>query len=337
MHETQPLGEGVGLAGQHRGKALQRRRQLQPHPVAIAQRRLEVGGEGGPLVEGGEPLAAGALPHHLAGTDREQRRLLPQLLRRLLVHVALDARHVVGAAREVDLVHDEHDVLAPAEDEPEEVVLARRVRAQQRGDEEDEVGPRHEPLGQQLLLALHRVGAGGVDDVQVLQQLDRQLVDEQARLGLAHRLDGPVAQQVHRPRRRQLADLEGVGPEDGVQERRLAGVELADDHDEEQLVEATPHRLEGLEVARHHVEVGEQLAAGVEQRPLLVHQLAFLGGQERVHAGTALAWRPAVDAPAAFERRWTPPLPVQRGAPPRAAGTRTAAPRGAGGAAHGER
>ncbi len=87
---------------------------------------------------------------------------------------------MVGSVGHVDLVDDEDDLLAPAANELEELVLAGGIRSNERGHEKDEIGARYEGLGERLLLALHGVGARRVDDVEKLEQRNGQLMHEKS-------------------------------------------------------------------------------------------------------------------------------------------------------------
>ena len=77
--------------------------------------------------------------------------------------------------------------------------------------------------------------------------------------------------------------LEHAQPEERVDERALARVELAHDHEQEQLVELAERALEGVLVFRLHVEPGEhraqvrqRLALFGEQGPLALGEDALL-------------------------------------------------------------
>jgi hypothetical protein len=111
--------------------------------------------------------------------------------------VAFSARrsHLERARQgeDVDLVDDQHDLLAPRPDLLEELPLALGERAVGGGDEEDQVGARHEVAGQLLVAPHHRVGAGRVDDVQLAQQLRRVRPLEQVRLARCSTPPAPSA------------------------------------------------------------------------------------------------------------------------------------------------
>ena len=86
-------------------------------------------------------------------------------------------------AQQVDLVDDDDDLLAPVPDRLHELPLALGERAVGGGDEEDQIGAGHELLGELLVLADDRVGAGGVDDGDLVEELGRVVaLDDAVRL-----------------------------------------------------------------------------------------------------------------------------------------------------------
>ncbi len=78
---------------------------------------------------------------------------------------------VVG--KDVDLVDHHHHLLAPIADLLEEGTLGLGERPVGGGDEEHEIGARHEARRQALVLADDGVGPGSVDDVNLAQQVGR--------------------------------------------------------------------------------------------------------------------------------------------------------------------
>ncbi len=78
---------------------------------------------------------------------------------------------VVG--KDVDLVDHHHHLLAPIADLLEEGPLGLGERPVGGGDEEHEIGARHEARRQALVLADDGVGPGRVDDVNLAQQVGR--------------------------------------------------------------------------------------------------------------------------------------------------------------------
>ena len=94
-----------------------------------------------------------------------------------------------------------------------------------------------------------------------------------------------VLQDVDLRRRRRHAFLGDLAADERVDEGALAGVELADDHQEEELVELGDRGLERLLVLPRRVEPGEGDAQAAEHRALLAKQLILWRGQNlRQHA-----------------------------------------------------
>ena len=71
---------------------------------------------------------------------------------------------VLFGADEVGLVDHDRDLLAPLADVRHELALPLGERAIGGGDEEDQIGARHEPLSQRLMLTDDGVRAGCIDN-----------------------------------------------------------------------------------------------------------------------------------------------------------------------------
>ena len=208
------------------------------------------------------------------GADGEDRRQRPE---DAPGRVADKRQHFVELGRaleDVDLVDDDHDFLAPRANRGDEGALGFGERAVRRGHEQDEIGPRHELRRQALVLADDRVRARRVDDVEVLEEVDWGANRADARAEDLGRGRGTVADEVNVRGRRRDAFVEHARAEQGVDERALAGVELADDDEEEELVEL-PHRLGergGVWTGGGH---GRELDLQVGQQAACVRQLAI--------------------------------------------------------------
>ena len=176
-----------------------------------------------------------------AGRDHENLRLHSQQLERVFGHESAYPGYV-GLVEDIDLVDDDHDLLAPGADALHEQALALRERTVGAGDEKDQVGARHEVLGDLLVTLDHRVGAGCIHDIDLPQPFDG--CGDHLHVGLDQRTADLIAmaQEVNANGRRRGAFLKQLLPEQRVDERRLAGVELAHDHQQKELVEL-PARL----------------------------------------------------------------------------------------------
>ena len=100
-------------------------------------------------------------------------------------------------------------------------------------------------------------------------------------VGLAHvPLDGlAVLQHVDLRGGRRDPFLDDLAAEQRVDERALAGVELADDDEQEQLVELLDRAVERLLVLGRGVEPGQRRPQPRQDAPLLLEQLV-LGRRE---------------------------------------------------------
>ena len=187
------------------------------------------------------------------------RRGVEQLCRRL-IDERDHLRQLVLVLEDVHLVDDDDDLLAPVADRLEEGALGLGERPVRRRHEEHEIGARHELAGQALVLAMDRVGAWRVDDLQVAQQFDRRGHDQRAGRIVVRREGRAVANQLDARGGRGHAFLEHALAEQRVDERALAGVELADDNEHEELVELTDRGHERLEVRGSGRESDQQVA-----------------------------------------------------------------------------
>src|SRR5690606_21240919 len=76
---------------------------------------------------------------------------------------------LLGATENVDLVHDQHDLLAPGADLLEKLTLAFSEGPIGRGHEKDEIGAGNEVSGELFMTPNDGVGPRRIDDVQLPQ------------------------------------------------------------------------------------------------------------------------------------------------------------------------
>jgi hypothetical protein len=207
--------------------------------------------------------------------------------------VGAHAVELLVAVAPVDAVDDEDDLLPPLADEREEPELAGGERLEEAGHEEHEVGARHEAARDLLLHALDGVGARGVDDLEVAQRVERVAVDAHVLAGGLGRGGLAVAQDRDGARGGQVAHGEHLVAEQGVDERALAGVVLAGDDEQEELVHLLDERGEALEVGGRAVGLGERVAHVEHEAALGGDELGLLAGEDLIHgrARRQLAFR----------------------------------------------
>ena len=268
-HLQVALGEVLGHAeGVH---------QLEAHPlffiegiddVALQGLEAALGEEGGVVAGLAAQGEAGGHGEDLGGETEEG----PGALGDEGEH-AVD---VLGRLQDVDLVDHDHDLLPPVADPLEEGALALGERAVGRGHEQDQVRPGDEVAGDRLVLAVDGVGARGVDDVDVLEQLDRggdhveRRVDRSPGDGAAMLEDVDVGGGGGDPL------LQDLAPQEGIDEGAFAGVELAGHHEQEELVELEGRPLEGGLVLGRGVEAREGLLQIGHQPAVLRQQLVLI-------------------------------------------------------------
>ena len=160
-------------ARQHVADA-ERARQLQPEAALLVERVVDE------ALQRLEParrpqrrlalLRAARQPR----ADREDRRPRAEHALGRVAHERQHLLELAGPLEDVDLVEDDDDLLAPGPDRLEERALGLGERPVRGGDEQHEIRPRHELRRQALVLADDRVGARRVDDVDVLEEVDRR-------------------------------------------------------------------------------------------------------------------------------------------------------------------
>src|SRR5262249_52613446 len=179
------------------------------------------------------------------------------------------------AAEDVDLVDDDHDLLAPVPDLLHERTFGLGERTIRGCDEQHQVRARDEARGEPLVLPYDGIGARCVDDVDLPEQRGWRGHGDEVRLHLPRGSVGAVLQHRHLRRRWRDAFLHHLLAGERVDERALAGIEFPDDHEEEQLVELRDGSLERREVFVARAEPDQSGAEIVQNPPLLAEDLFF--------------------------------------------------------------
>ncbi len=263
--QFQRLERGILVGGREAESHVEGVEQLESDALLLVERAQQV------VLHGGESArrpqlriaTVRARGKRLARGDREDLGRAAQQRARVLRDEGGDLVALCGVGQDVDLVDDEHDLLAPRPDLLEEKPLALGERTVGGGDEKHEIGARHEVARQFLVPAHDGVRARRVDDVQLAQQLGRVRALEQVGLQLALRDVGPPAQQVDTVGGRRDALGQHALAQQRIDEAGLSRIELARHDQQEELVELGARLLEVAEV--RGVDVGlERLESSAE-------------------------------------------------------------------------
>ena len=267
-----PGGPGAGLlAAQQLGGGAQRRGELEAGALGLGEPHLEQRAQ---RREARVPSALLA-----PRTDQGHGRVQAQHPACPGHHELLDLRGLFGGLQEVGLVHDHDHAAAPARRETQELALGFGEGPVRTRQEQHEVGAGQETLGQRLVLADDRVGAGGVHQRHALQAGQR--VGQAAHEGVAGGFELPRLLAVHE-------DIDAVGgrrdalgqhlrAQQRVHEAALARVELAHHHEQKGLVQGTQRPF----------GVGQGLGRGALklQKRLKVREQRALARQQGLHRG----------------------------------------------------
>ena len=124
-----------------------------------------------------------------------------------------------------------------------------------------------------------------------------------------------VAEQVDHGGGRRDPLRHHLGADQGVDEGRFAGVELADDHQEEERRELLDRLAEGILVLIRGRILGQDDVEALEDRRLFGKEIVLLLGQQAAVAGLAFAAAAAEDASDHRLRRPLPDAAVRRPPP----------------------
>ena len=223
------------------------------------------------------------------GRDRKDLGIHTQEIVRVQRHIGHDLAHLVLGAQNVDLVDHHGDLFAPATDALQKQPFALRQWAVGRGHKEHQVGAWNVVGGEGFVGPVEGVGAGSVDDGELAQGLDRG--------------GDPFTHRAHGFSRERLApadvvDLRGRRchpfgkhrlAEESVDERALAGVELADNHQQKKFVELA-HRIgQGFQVLGAGLAALQTHRDLIQQLALRLQQLTLLVVEDRIQHGSILA------------------------------------------------
>ena len=228
------IGVDVGqlLADEARADA-QRVQQLQPEAAGVVERLADVGLQR--LEAAGHPLVGPAALGRLGqpGRHGEDGGHVAHQIAGRLGHEVDHLRQVGLVAQDVDLVDDQDDLLTPVANLLQEGAFALGEGAVGRGDEQHQIAAGDELRGQRFVLADDGVGARRIDHGQLAEQIDRRGLNPDAVFAGEAVLGLAIAQQVNLVGGRRHAFRLELAAQQGVDEGRFTGVELAGNDQQE--------------------------------------------------------------------------------------------------------
>jgi hypothetical protein len=102
-----------------------------------------------------------------------------------------------------------------------------------------------------------------------------------------------VAENRDGTRRREVAHLEDLVAEQGVDERGLARVVLPDDDEQEQLIHLVEQRADALDIRRHRIRPPESIADLEDEPSLGGHELRLCARKNGFHVSVGCTVRAA--------------------------------------------
>src|ERR1041385_2607855 len=151
----------------------------------------------------------------------------------------------LGTVAQVGLLQNEDNVLQPfLLNEIEQLPARLRPWIRHRKNEEHHIGSRNEPFGDRLVLGHHRVGSRSIDDVEILEERNRQISFRQLGGYFDRFVLGPVAENVNAVCCRQDIDFREILAEKRIQQRRFSRFHFADDDKEQRLANVLQQSVE---------------------------------------------------------------------------------------------
>ena len=203
--------------------------------------------------------SGGAREQCLPRRDGENRRGESEFCVRGLPQMLLDHFDLARLAQVGLLEHKDH-VFEPAlVDELEQLPGGSAPRIHDRKNEEHQIRARDEVLRDLLVVGHHRVRPRRVDDVEVLEEIDRLVAFRHLRGNVDGLAPRAVLEDVNAVSCGQHIDPAKLLAEKRVQERRLSRFHLAHDDEEERLAHVPEQVLDRVEHDRLALHVGGQL------------------------------------------------------------------------------
>ena len=200
----------------------------------------------------------------------------------ILLDERFDGVKVIFIFEDVDFVDDEDDFLTPIPNAFKEQALAFGEWAVDGGHKQNQVRAGNELGSDGLVRTDDGVGAGSVYDADLAEPFHRQAQDVLALVDHFAALSRAVTQQVDLGRGGCDAFLEQPFAKESIDESALAGIELAHDNQQEQVIQLCDRFSQRLLVFGSGI-VFDQVDAQVAKYPPLVLEQSFLAFSEYPH------------------------------------------------------
>ena len=202
-----------------------------------------------------------------ARADGKDRRRDSEQLVGVLAHEFQHLPLLRLRSQQFDLVDHDNDLFAPVPDLLQEGALRFAEWPVRAGDEEDKVAAGHEVFGQLLVVADDSIRAGRVDQIDLLQPGNGQAAHRHPtiRARLLGRIAMADQDQFAGGRHHAFGQI--VAPQQRVDHRALAGIELAHHHHQEKLLQLGQRIADQPQVGvgriqarQRHLQVAQQAA-----------------------------------------------------------------------------
>src|SRR6185437_6826589 len=200
----------------------------------------------------------------------------PEQVPTVFAHERLDFYQPFRSLQHVDFVQDDNDFFPPGTDALHEGALALGEGTINGGDEQDQVAARDELFGEPLVFAFDGVCARRIDDADILQEVGRVVLFEQAAFALTLRAFLTVAHDDDLRCCRNHALFQHMFMQERVDAGRLARVELSHNHKEEHLIERICHLPHHCDIRICALKTEEARLQFAGYLPLLSEELALL-------------------------------------------------------------
>ncbi len=198
--------------------------------------------------------------------DRENRRRKTEFLVGRFAEMLLDYFDLTRIAQ-VGLLEDKDDVLQPLlVHKSEQLPGGRTPWIDDRKDKQDEIGTRDKILRDRLMLGDHRVGAGRIDDVEVLEKFDRLIALGHVCGDVDVLFARTVLKNVNPIGRGQNIDFAKLLTKERIEKGGLARLHFSHHDEKERLTDVLEQVLQSVEQRGLTLHIGRQLEQRGESR-----------------------------------------------------------------------